>query len=815
MAGRMIFSFFIIGVCCCSLLGFAASKIPQEEADALREITTALGAQFWDFNEDTCEIRKFGVTLDPPKGAYTSTINCSCNVGNDTFCHVIAVVLKGYSLPGILPPQLAKLQYLQKVDFSLNFLTGTIPAEWASLQLTYIALLVNRLSGELPKMLGNITSLTYLCLEANQFSGTIPPELGNLTNLQILMLSSNNLTGSLPISLAGLTNLTDFRINDNNFNGTIPTFITNWKHLTRLELHASGLEGPIPTEISTLSQMTILRISDINGPGQTIPVLSNMTSLQLLVMRSCNLSGEIPSYLWTLDTLEMLDVSFNKLVGRIPPGVTFQRLRFIFLSGNLLSGPVPNSVLKDGVSLDLSYNNFTRQTSLQPACQNDMNLNLNLFRSSSPMNDLSRVIPCLDDFHCHSYSNCLHVNCGGEDIKTVDYQSRFLYQGDGNVSGGTAKYYLNPDQYWGFSSTGDFMDDNDYQNLHYTVSLQSTNPNLTALDSTARTSPISLSYFHYCLENGNYTVTLHFAEIEFTNDRAYDSLGRRVFNIYIQDKLVYENFDIELVAGGALRSVVDVFNVTVTDNILDIRLYFVGKGTTRIPRRGVYGPLISAISVVSDTKVCSSSKKGSKVQIAVGVGVGAAAVFILAALLFLWWKCNPSRKAALGKNSGMASVDQQTAIFTLKQIKEVTNNFSPANKIGEGGFGPVFKACHKQKTGGLLELMDENLKDEVDPEEIDLFVKIAILCTNVSPSVRPTMSEVVKMLEGEIPIPEVIPTNYTEDLRFTAVRDLLRPGRNQDYTGSQTRMLNSLGSSFAYSQQFIEILPELRQQVVL
>ncbi|KAK4786694.1 hypothetical protein SAY86_010527 [Trapa natans] len=689
MAGRMIFSFFIIGVCCCSLLGFAASKIPQEEADALREITTALGAQFWDFNEDTCEIRKFGVTLDPPKGAYTSTINCSCNVGNDTFCHVIAVVLKGYSLPGILPPQLAKLQYLQKVDFSLNFLTGTIPAEWASLQLTYIALLVNRLSGELPKMLGNITSLTYL------------------------VLSSNNLTGSFPISLAGLTNLTDFRINDNNFNGTIPTFITNWKHLTRLELHASGLEGPIPTEISTLSQMTIMKISDINGPGQTIPVLSNMTSLQLLVMRSCNLSGEIPSYLWTLDTLEMLDVSFNKLVGRIPPGVTFQRLRFIFLSGNLLSGPVPNSVLKDGVSLDLSYNNFIRQTSLQPTCQKDMNLNLNLFRSSSPVNDLSRVIPCLDDFHCHSYSNCLHVNCGGEDIKTVDYQSRFLYQGDGN------------------------------------------------------------------------------------------------------DKLVYKNFDIELVAGGALRSVVDVFNVTVTDNILDIRLYFAGKGTTRIPRRGVYGPLISAISVVSDTKVCSSSKKGSKVQIAVGVGVGAAAVFILAALLFLWWKCNPSRKAALGKNPGMASVDQQTAIFTLKQIKEATNNFSPANKIGEGGFGPVFKACHKQKTGGLLELMDKNLKDEVDPEEIDLFVKIAILCTNVSPSVRPTMSEVVKMLEGEIPIPEVIPTNYTEDLRFTAVRDLLRPGRNQDYTGSQTRMLNSLGSSFAYSQQFIEILPELRQQVVL
>lgn len=29
--------------------------------------------------------------------------------------------------------------------------------------------------------------------------------------------------------------------------------------------------------------------------------------------------------------------------------------------------------------------------------------------------------------------------------------------------------------------------------------------------------------------------------------------------------------------------------------------------------------------------------------------------------------------------------------FTLKQIKVATNDFDPAYKIGEGGFGPVYK----------------------------------------------------------------------------------------------------------------------------
>lgn len=43
--------------------------------------------------------------------------------------------------------------------------------------------------------------------------------------------------------------------------------------------------------------------------------------------------------------------------------------------------------------------------------------------------------------------------------------------------------------------------------------------------------------------------------------------------------------------------VVVPFNVSVTDNILEIRFYWAGKGTTRFPTRGVYGPLVSAIDV--------------------------------------------------------------------------------------------------------------------------------------------------------------------------------------------------------------------------
>jgi len=36
-------------------------------------------------------------------------------------------------------------------------------------------------------------------------------------------------------------------------------------------------------------------------------------------------------------------------------------------------------------------------------------------------------------------------------------------------------------------------------------------------------------------------------------------------------------------------------------------------------------------------------------------------------------------------------VDFQTSLFSLRQIKAATKNFDINFKIGEGGFGPVYK----------------------------------------------------------------------------------------------------------------------------
>ncbi|XP_023733027.1 probable LRR receptor-like serine/threonine-protein kinase RFK1 isoform X2 [Lactuca sativa] len=977
-------------------LRFAEPVVPPQEVETVENILADMNATNWRFNGENCMLDMISQVPKPTEEA-NATITCECNIGNDTNCHVVSFIHKWYSLDGILSPELAKLPYLRSFDVAYNFLQGTIPREWGSSQMEEILILGNRITGEIPPELGNLTSLRNLDLEANYLSGTIPPQLGRLINLRSLILSSNQFTGRLTPALGQLVNLRNL-INDCNFSGPIPDFIQNWRQVNRLHMVASGLTGPIPLNISLLDSLNDLRISDINGPPQLFPPLNRTTTLTRLILRNCNLFGEIPDYIWQLRDLTLLDASFNNLVGRISNNILQRSIRYVFLTSNMLSGDIPNNLLEvNGAAIDLSYNNFTWQEPNQPSCEQNRDRLVNLFRSSSTGNSIQDVRPCFEDIKCHRYACSLHINCGGDDVTIRENERSVLYKGDAIVDGGVANLY-DSGKNWGFSSTGDFMDDAIFTNIGYIESLEGST-DLPTLYTTARLSPLTLTYFGYCLENGEYAVQLHFAEIKFTNDSTYRSHGRRIFDIYIQGRLVRRNFNIEDEAGGVSIPLVIMFNASVTDNILEIKFYWAGKGTTRFPTRGVYGPLISAIDVDPYFKTCSIG--GKKTNIAVFIGVAVAVPCFVLLILFILWrrKCFKRQRTNDKDFEGMSL---KTISFTYKQLKSATDNFSPSNKIGEGGFGPVYKgtlsdgtliavkklsaqsrqgnreflneigvisclqhpnlvklhgcciegdqlllvyeymennslasalfessksrlmmdwatrlkicigiarglaflheesrikivhrdikatnilldkdlnpkisdfglarlhedekthvstrvagtigymapeyalwgylsdkadvysfgvlvleivsgknnnsyiptndciclldwACRLETSKHYEELFDERLESGINKEEVETVVKVALLCTNGSSSMRPTMTEVVNMLDGKTCVPEIIPeaSGYSEDLRFKAMRDFRRDMNGQNSSnGGQTQTTDTIPTGTNHS----------------
>ncbi|KAJ4916839.1 putative LRR receptor-like serine/threonine-protein kinase [Raphanus sativus] len=657
-----------------------------DELNSLEKVATTLGIKRVNLSyEDPCSLGTLMITQQVDSvwnPEVNNTIACDCSFNNKTICHITELVLMNFTLEGKLPPQLAKLRYLQSIDLSANYLTGTIPVEWASMShLVLISLSGNRLSGKLPTWLQNLKNLKFLGVEGNQFSGPIPHELGNLTNLERLYLSSNQFTGSLPITLAKLVNLRRFWICDNNLSGTIPAYIGNWSRLERLYLYASGLKGPIPDAVASLESLSDLRISDMTGIN-SFPILSSKV-LQTLILRNVSLSGPIPPYIWNLPNLKRLDLSFNKLTGEVQQ--IHKAPRFTYLAGNMLTGNVESAFFVNSKpNIDLSYNNF----SWSSTCHE--NSNINTYRSSNSKNNLTGLFPCAGPITCKSYHRSLHINCGGENVQVTNSSRKITYQADNKKVWAATNLHM---ERWGISNTGDFTDDkSDDDTFIVSTSLRLSGGSPGHLYKTARRSALSLVYYAFCLENGAYNVKLHFMEIQFSDKEVYSRIGRRVFDVYVQGELFLKDFNIKEEANGTLKPVVKELNaVNVTDHMLEIRLYWAGKGTTFIPNRGNYGPLISAISLChSHEPLCGAEK--IKHHINYPLVLGATGAFVTSTLLaFGIYAWRRRREDKITRERDLRSQSLQTVCYTWRQLKAATNNFDQANKLGEGGFGAVFK----------------------------------------------------------------------------------------------------------------------------
>ncbi|KAM5577997.1 hypothetical protein ABKV19_008357 [Rosa sericea] len=690
MSGTSLELWVLVWGSCSFIFIFGFGDIAEAQATTYPSEARALSSIFqqwqieakWNTTRDPCSGAAIDDSIEIRDEAYNPFAKCACS---NSICHITQLKVSTLEVVGVIPEQLWTLKFLTYLDLGHNYLTGPLSASIGNLSsLQFLSLGHNMLSGQLPKELGNLSNLTFLAIGTMNFSGGLPHELGNLLNLQQIYLDSSGVSGEIPPTFANLRNLTIFWVSDTELSGRIPDFVGYWSKLTSLVFQGNSFEGPIPATLSNLTSLMELRISDIISTASgnsSLGFIKDMKSrsLKVLVLRNNNISDSIPSNIGELQSLYHLDLSFNNLAGVIPPSLfNLRSLKALFLGNNKLSGNLPENKSSSLLNVNLVANNFSIENS-------------NSRSFPSGLKCLQRNFPCNVKPGIHPY---IGIKCGGPQITS---SNGIVYDQENEIRG-PATYFVTGTSRWGVSNVGIKTE---YQDGYitgkipeYTVSSSSqfTNTSDPELFRTARISASSLRYYGLGLQNGVYTVKLQFAEQKIPDTPK--NLGRRVFDIYIQGILVSKDFDIRKEAGGkSLQAVQKEYKAQVSQSYLEIHLFWAGKGTCCVPEVGTYGPVISAISATPDflPNIFPNhpTSKKNRTGLIVGIVVGGGVLLIL--LLLVFCIVQRSKRIDTSKNEDLLGIDIGPLTFSFSELKTATDDFSPANKIGEGGFGPVYK----------------------------------------------------------------------------------------------------------------------------
>ncbi|MBA0858745.1 hypothetical protein Goshw_000015 [Gossypium schwendimanii] len=130
----------------------------------------------------------------------------------------------------------------------------------------------------------------------------------NLQRVRSINLPYMQLGGSISPSIGKLNRLQRLALHQNNLHGLIPNEISNCTHLRALYLRANYLEGGIPSNVGSLSLLTVLDLSSNLLKGSIPLSIGRLTRLRYLNLSTNFFSGEIPD-------IGVLNTFGNKSVG--------------------------------------------------------------------------------------------------------------------------------------------------------------------------------------------------------------------------------------------------------------------------------------------------------------------------------------------------------------------------------------------------------------------------------------------------------------------------------------------------------------------
>ncbi|KAJ1265223.1 hypothetical protein BS78_08G062900 [Paspalum vaginatum] len=591
---------------------------------------------------------------------------------------VTSIRLSSFGLSGFLSGDIQSLSELVHLDLSYNKeLGGSLPASIGSLSnLENLILVGCSFSGELPNELGQLTNIIFLSLNSNKFSGSIPASLGRLSNLYWFDLADNQLTGGLPIfdgtnpGLDNLTNTKHFHFGMNQLSGTIPSqiFSSDMK-LIHVLLDNNNFSGSIPSTLGLLSPLEVLRFD--NNPLLSGPVpsnINNLTKLAELHLENGKLTGPLPD-LTGMTALSFVDMSNNSFNASDVPSwfTTLPSLTSLFLENLNIAGQLPQALFS------------------LPAIQT-LRLRGNRFNGTLTIgSDFSAPLQLIDlqDNDISSFT-----------ISGSQYNKTLILVGNPICVPGSSEKYCTPP---GKS--------NPAAAPYYTPMNCSVLPPTCLSDQLLSPTcicavPYRGTLFFRSPSFSDLTSPSNFVPLEQDMKVKFTRLNLPVDTISIHDPSFAQSnnlqLSLELFPSGKVHfSEQDISNIG-----------FVLSNQTYKPP-SLFGPyyfIAQRYPFANGLQVPSESKSTNRLPLIIGVSVGGAVlVTVLLALVIVFAKRKRSPKKNEERSQSFVSWDMKSTsastipqlrgarTFTFDELRKITNNFSEANDIGNGGYGKVYR----------------------------------------------------------------------------------------------------------------------------
>ncbi|KAH8971027.1 hypothetical protein BDL97_02G121500 [Sphagnum fallax] len=567
------------------------------------------------------------------------------------------------------------------------------------------------LRGNLSGAIGNLTNLQILTITGNPgLTGDLPSEIGSLTNLTVLDLHDNNFTGVIP-NLARLESLTTLSLNGNAFSGSIEHVFQglNTTTFARLDLSSNQLTGCIPgltTGIGNYSGLsgTLLNVSNNHIGGYfNISNTSSYNLLRTLDLSYNNISGDISTLILCIHVnnyfygplclLETLLINNNHFSGKLPD---FSRLFYtriirsftLDLSNNQFSGIIPPSIWNISTNLtflNLSGNNFSGNL---PPVTNPQSL---LETLSMSKNQLNGELPDLSSFPQLKTLDLSYNQFNGSISPLV--WSNIPKLNVLNLSNNKLYGILNPTM----------------KDLQYCPnSLKSLNLGLNNLTGLFPSNLFNCSFMlqEVNFDNNNFNGVLDL-QINLTKHLVSGTLISMVNNSIIQLNPSWESGILSpvLLGGNPCCSIVASENPTPNQQ-----------------QNCRYNSSTIQIVIYKSYNSHELHKKLAWIMSTI-----LPSFVFLSGIIFIiiYWKYHKNMSAFREIQKEFAKQQVQPILYSYNVLKVATKDFHPSNKLGEGGFGAVYKGILLDGTHVAVKILNKS------HQQVSEFLNEIVLMTGV------------------------------------------------------------------------------------